>query len=73
MHGTPLPEGGWHCAFHDKPLTMAEQKAGCDAHLYLPDLVKGRRIDAIGDERGRVVGVVYRLADGSQWVDGVPF
>ena len=55
----------WTCARFGKDLSIDEQKAGCPAHLYLPELVPGEQIDA-GDD-----WVAYKMADGSTWRDGV--
>jgi hypothetical protein len=66
MHSTARPEGGWHCRRWDKSLTPDEQRAGCVKHLFLPGLVPGEQIDA--DETAETV--TYRMADGSEWIDG---
>jgi hypothetical protein len=55
--------GQWLCEKHNKTLTQDEQRAGCHAHLYLPDMVPGKQVDA-GDDF-----VVYELTDGSTWTD----
>ena len=65
LHATPVPDG-WHCARHDRDLSVNDQAAGCPNHLYLPGLVPGEQIDA--DERAETVS--YRLADQSTWTDG---
>lgn len=65
MFSTPVADGAWHCARHDKLLTLAEQKAGCPAQRYLPDLVKGEQTDAADDG----AWIEYRRADGSVWRD----
>jgi hypothetical protein len=70
IHSTPQIDDAnqaarWHCARFDKLLTVEDQKVGCPAHLYLPDLVPGEQIDA-GDD-----WVSYKMADGSTWRDGV--
>ncbi len=62
LSATPV-EGGWHCDRHDRPLLMAEQRQGCERHLYLPALVPGRQIDA-GDD-----WVEYEFPDGQHWRD----
>jgi hypothetical protein len=54
-------EGGWHCARHDRMLKALDQRAACNRHLFIPDLVPGEVIDA-GDNV-----VTYRMADGSTW------
>lgn len=63
LHSTPV-EGGWHCAKWDRLLSSAEQRRGCDRHLYIPDLVPGEAVDA-GDDH-----VVYRMNTGATWIDG---
>ena len=68
IYASPVSGGQWDCAFHDRLLTPADQRAGCPNHLYLPSLVAGEQIDA--DEVGRTV--TYRMPDGSTWVDGAP-
>ena len=60
LHATPI-KGGWHCARHDRMLAPVEQRAACDKHLFIPDLVPGEVIDAGEDI------VTYRMADGSTW------
>jgi hypothetical protein len=62
LHSTPI-EGGWHCARHHRMLTALEQRAACNRHLFIPDLVPGEVIDACDDV------VTYRMADGSTWVN----
>ena len=66
LHASPVSGGQWDCAFHDRLLTPADQRAGCPNHLYLPSLVAGEQIDA--DEATQTV--TYRMPDGSTWVDG---
>jgi len=64
LHSTPTEDGGWHCARWDRMLSTNEQRRGCPAHLFIPDLVHGEQIDA-GDD-----WVAYRMPDGSVWRDG---
>lgn len=64
LHSEALREGGWGCTRLEKELTRPEQEKGCADHRYLPDLVPGEQIDA----RNGVI--VYRMADGSEWIDG---
>lgn len=52
-----------HCTLHGRDLSYDEQQAGCEQHLYLPDLVPGEQVDA--GERW----VKYLLPTG-EWVDG---
>lgn len=58
--------GGWHCARHERDLTIDDQRAGCPNHLYLPSLVPGDQVDV--DEKAETV--TYTLRDGREWVDG---
>lgn len=62
LAATPV-EDGWHCARHDKALSLADQRAACAQHLYVPALVPAEQIDADTD------WVEYRLGDGSRWRD----
>jgi hypothetical protein len=71
VHSTPCIDKGetsarWHCERFGRDLTFDEQKAGCPAHVFLPDMVPGTQVDA-GDE-----WVSYTMQDGSTWRDGVP-
>jgi hypothetical protein len=63
LHATPI-EGGWRCERWSHALTPAEQRAGCDRHLYVPDLVPGAMLE-VGDD-----WVEYRMRDGSTWRNG---
>jgi PD-(D/E)XK nuclease superfamily len=58
---------GWHCAKHNKLLTLEEQHRGCEYHRYLPSMVPGEQIDA--DYHRRTI--TYRMRDGGEWTDGV--
>lgn len=71
IHSTPVIDESsdaarWHCERFGKDLSVDEQRAGCPAHLYLPDVVPGKQIDAGEDF------VSYTLNDGQTWRDGVP-
>jgi hypothetical protein len=66
LHVTPTEAGEWHCARWGKVLTVEEQRAGCQAHLYIPSLVPGEQIDASPEGEW----VEYRMRDGSTWRDG---
>lgn len=61
LHVTPQPDGTWHCARWGKQVSKDEQQAGCPAHLYIPQLVPGRQLDASAHS------VTYQLHDGTQW------
>lgn len=62
LHSTPV-DGGWHCARWNGPLGSREQRRGCPAHLFIPDLMPGEPVDA-GDD-----WVEYRMPDGSRWTN----
>lgn len=68
LHSAVGSGGAWHCARHDRVLSIDDQRAGCPNHLYLPSLVPGEQVDA--DEKAETV--TYRLNSGSDWVDGAP-
>lgn len=61
MHATPQQDGTWTCARWGKNISTDEQKAGCPAHLYVPELVPGRQLDATDHS------VTYELRDGTRW------
>lgn len=65
LHVTPESDGSWSCARWGKALSYNEQQSACEAHLFIPDLVGGQRVDAGED------WVSYRMPDGSIWRDGV--
>ena len=70
IHSTAHLDGDarWSCSRHHRDsLTLEEQRAGCPQHLMNPTAVPGEQIDC--DEAGE--WVMYRLADGSVWKDGV--
>ena len=58
------PGGIVNCVFHGTTLSYIEQQAGCNSHIFLPDLVPGEQIDA-GHR-----WVKYVLSDGQEWTDG---
>jgi len=64
LHATPVEAGAWHCARYHSALAPEDQRAGCAAHLFIPDLIVGEQLDAGAD------WVSYRLPDGSIWRDG---
>lgn len=68
LHSTPefTGTGHWSCARFSKPLSFDEQKEACEAHLFIPALVPGQMLSA--DEEAETV--VYKLKDGSTWIDG---
>ena len=62
LHATPV-EGAWHCARLKQPIGEREQRAGCSLHLFVPDLVPARQVDAGED------WVEYLLPSGERWRD----
>lgn len=54
------------CSRWSKPLSIAEQKGACPAHLFNPYLIDGEQIDV--DEENEII--TYRMRDGSIWRDG---
>jgi len=69
LHSTAMTtstEACWDCAKFSKPLTLAEQAAGCSSHLYIPSLVPGTQTDCDPDAHT----VTYKLRNGETWVNG---
>ncbi|MBB5700641.1 hypothetical protein FHS76_000484 [Ochrobactrum daejeonense] len=66
IFSSPEPGGAWSCGRFNKPLSLAEQKDACPAHLTLPCLVPGEQIDV--DEAAETI--TYELRDGTRWIDG---
>jgi hypothetical protein len=66
LHVTPTEDGAWHCARFDRRLSAEEQRAGCAAHLFSPDLIQGEQFYADPDG----TWVSYRNLDGTVWRDG---
>ena len=62
LASTPI-EGGWWCERQQRALSDADQRAACEQHLYVPDLVPGEQIDAGTD------WVRYQLPGGGVWCD----
>lgn len=68
VHATPIldhasNDATWLCEKFGRTLTLDDQRAGCHAHLFLPDVVPGAQKDS-GDD-----WVAYEMRDGSTWVD----
>lgn len=63
LHVKMVPGGKWVCTKHDLNLSYDDQQAGCDDHLYLPDLVPGRQVDTDGQT------VTYELPNGGKFTD----
>ena len=65
MHSTPVAGGAWQCQRHGIALSSEDQRNGCAAHIYIPDLIHGEQVDA-GDD-----WVEYQMPNGEIWRDGV--
>jgi hypothetical protein len=65
LHSSPTANGTWTCERQRMPLPLRQQRQGCSAHLFIPDLIHGEQVDAGED------WVAYRFADGTEWRDGV--
>lgn len=68
FYGQPTMDGDaqWTCGRFNKPLSIDEQRAGCEAHIWVPGLVPGVQLDASEDEEW----ISYTLASGEVFVDG---
>lgn len=83
LHATPELDGDrrWSCARWKKDLTLAEQKAGCGEHLYIPGVTPWEVLDADpaensvtyrdGPKNGGVGGLDSATLKEVQ--DGIPF
>lgn len=70
-HVTPVADGEWHCARHAKRLDVAEQKAACQAHRYIPALL-ANFADAV-DADTEANSVTYRHREtGNEFTNGLP-
>lgn len=77
IHSTPLTDGTWKCEHLDKELDYEAQQAGCDQHLYIPDLLSW-----LTQSNATEHAVSYKDINGhtwhndrggNLWVDEVPF
>lgn len=52
VHATPETDGDrrWSCALWSKDLPLAEQMDGCDQHLFIPQVLPFRVVDASEEE-----------------------
>lgn len=68
-HVTPLVDGDgvWDCSYHNKALSVEEQRAGCDSHVYIPDLVTIAEYTG-GNEDENYAG--YKMSDGREFKNG---
>lgn len=45
LHSTPKPDGSWICEKHKRVLSVEEQKAGCENHLFITTFI-GKAVDS---------------------------
>lgn len=64
-HSTPRDDGTWHCDKFDKSLTVPDQKAGCDYHVFHPGVMP-RGWNAVDSDGA---SVTYVDARGEEHVD----
>jgi hypothetical protein len=69
VHSTPIEGAAWHCRMHDMLLDRDQQREGCGAHIYIPELIHGKQVDVIEGDNG-LMNVYYIMDDGSEWIDG---
>lgn len=67
-HVTPMPDGTWRCELHDKTLSVAEQRAGCDDHRMIPSTIStfAELLDADGNDvryRNKLTGAEFVNGD----------
>ena len=70
-HVTPVADGQWNCARHGKHLSVAEQKAACQSHRYIPALLSrfAEPIDADTEANW----IRYRNKEtGNEFTNGMP-
>lgn len=65
LSATPRDDGTWWCEHYQRPLSLGDQRAGCDAHLFVPGLLPWEAVDA--DEASR--SVTYDAGNGARVVD----
>ena len=69
VHATPemdTKDGRWSCKQHRVTLTIESQHAGCDDHLFIPDLITfAEPINSDRDKDGD--WIEYQNADGTTW------
>lgn len=68
LQSSPIDGGDarWICERDSRELSVADQRAGCGHHLFIPELVPGDQVDAAQDGSS----VTYAMPDGSTWIDG---
>lgn len=73
VHATPIINesnlGSWKCEKHNKLLDEAEQRRGCDDHLFIPDLITFAEYQDAGKSPDGD-WIEYRNKDGDTWKNG---
>ena len=70
-HVTPVADGAWHCARHGKALDVAEQKAGCQSHRYVPALLRNFADAVDADTEANSITYRHRVS-GHSFINGLP-
>lgn len=65
LSSTPLDNGTWRCDYFWKPLSIEDQRKGCDQHLFIPKLLPWELIDVHEPTRT----ITYKTSDGDEVVD----
>lgn len=61
---------GWNCMLHEMPLTLDKQRAGCEHHRFLPDMLAGKPYGEVQKED--VWDYIYADQDGELFYDTGP-
>lgn len=61
LSSTPTRDGKWICEHFHKELEEADQKAGCDSHLFIPALLPKWEVMEVDETKRRIV---YKRDDG---------
>jgi hypothetical protein len=65
LHVELAPDNQVRCTLKSVHLDWKAQQAGCPDHRYVPGLVPGEQVDVLDGDL-----IVYRMADGAEWIDG---
>lgn len=60
---SPKEDGTWYCEEHQQSLSFKKQVAGCDQHLFLPDLIGYEQVDVTEE------GIIYKDSSGNRIVN----
>lgn len=67
VHSTPIHEGKWKCEKNKQPLDEQRQRAACESHLFIPDLIPyAEAVDANPNENW----VEYEKENGERFKNG---